>query len=241
MSRTVLVTGATGVLGRAVVRRLQTGGNSVVAVSRSQSKANELQSAGVPAVVIPDRPSLEALDTAVRAASTLAADTPSGRLDSVVFCGGATCSKLLLRSPDSVYEEMMEANFYGPMRITRSVLKLTDLAKRPGGAFVGLSSVVAADGNAGQSAYGASKAAMEGFFKSLSREYGPRNVRFVIVSPGLIESEMAAAVSAEGQDALVRRTALNRLGKPDDVASAVTVALDCEYMTGCVIRVDGGM
>ena len=108
---------------------------------------------------------------------------------------------------------------------------------RRDGCLVALGSVVGEDGNAGQVAYAAAKGALVSGWKALAKELGPRNVRCNVVSPGLVESSMSAALTEEQRAKWAATSSLGRLVRADDVAEAVIGCCECRAMTGQVVRV----
>jgi len=117
------------------------------------------------------------------------------------------------------------------------------MIQRRSGRIINVASVVGMVGNKGQSNYAASKAGLIGLSKSVAKELASRNIRVNVVSPGFIETDMTAGLSAQAREALSGQIALGRLGSPEDVAAAVAfLASDAaSYITGQVIVVDGGM
>jgi 3-oxoacyl-[acyl-carrier protein] reductase len=111
------------------------------------------------------------------------------------------------------------------------------------GRIVNVSSVVAAAGNAGQTAYAAAKAGLEGFTRALAREVGSRGVTVNCVAPGLIDTEMTRAMSERARARAIDATALGRAGTPAEVANAIgfLCSEDAAYITGIVLQVSGGM
>jgi 3-oxoacyl-[acyl-carrier protein] reductase len=105
-----------------------------------------------------------------------------------------------------------------------------------------VSSIVASRGAAGLSVYAATKAALEGFARSLARELGPRDIRVNAVAPGFLATDLSASLPAEDRDRIVRRTPLGRLGTPADVVGAIDFLTSprAGFITGQVLAVDGG-
>jgi len=115
--------------------------------------------------------------------------------------------------------------------------------KQRWGRIVNIASVVAEAGNAGQVAYSASKAGVLGLTKSLARELGGRNICVNALSPGLIETDMTASLTDENRKKLIELIPLGRSGTPEDVAGVIAflVSPQADYITGQVIRVNGGL
>lgn len=146
---------------------------------------------------------------------------------------------LTLTSEESI-RQCLEVNLIATMLVARAVIK--GMLSR-GGSLVFVSSVAARTGLTGLSVYAATKGALVSFARALAREYGERGIRSNCVLPGFIETEMSAALAADQKDRLTRRTALRRLGAPEDVVGAVLFLLsdDARYITGTELVVDGGM
>lgn len=232
----VLVTGATGVIGSAVTRKLAGSGYSVVAAGRNDARLAPLR--GVASAVHTCSFATQAeCDALVKAACGHAAD---GGLAGVVCCTGATQNKLLLRAGDNDFTDMYDANVLPVMRVTKAALRLSPMLKAGDGAFVALGSYAGEHGNAGQAAYAASKAALSGAYKSLAKEYGRKGIRFNVVAPGLIESDMADTIPAQERERWAQASALGRLGTANEVAEVVLAALRSRYVTGQVLPVNGG-
>jgi 3-oxoacyl-[acyl-carrier protein] reductase len=105
-----------------------------------------------------------------------------------------------------------------------------------------VSSIVATRGSPGLAVYAATKAALEGFARSLAREVGRRGIRVNCVAPGFLETDLSATLSVDNRARIARRTALGRLGLPGDVAGAVEFLTGpaAAFVTGQVLAVDGG-
>jgi 3-oxoacyl-[acyl-carrier protein] reductase len=112
-----------------------------------------------------------------------------------------------------------------------------------GGRIILLSSVVGESGNAGQTAYAATKAALLGVSKSLAREYASRNITVNAIAPGYIETEMTEALPDSTRQAMIGATPLGRYGKSEEVAAAAVYLASDEaaFVTGQTLRVNGGM
>jgi len=135
----------------------------------------------------------------------------------------------------------MEVNFFSPFLFTQYVVKL--MLRHNGGSIVNIASSAAIDGNSGRAAYGASKAALLCATRALSRELGAQGVRANVIAPGITQTDMITNMSSAVVADTIAATDLRRIGNPSDIAD-VAVFLCSElasYITGQVIRVDGGM
>jgi 3-oxoacyl-[acyl-carrier protein] reductase len=165
----------------------------------------------------------------------------AGDLDILVNNAGLTRDGLLARMPDADWRDVIETNlssvFYTCRAVTRGMMK------KRAGSIVNVSSIVGVHGNWGQTNYGASKAGIIGFTKSLARELGSRRVRANVVAPGYVNTRLTDVLPEEAQQAMLANTPLGRLGEPEDVAGAVRFLCSDEaaFITGEVLLVDGGL
>jgi 3-oxoacyl-[acyl-carrier protein] reductase len=165
----------------------------------------------------------------------------AGELDILVNNAGLTRDGLLARMSDEDWRDVIETNlssvFYTCRAVTRAMMK------KRAGSIVNVSSIVGLHGNWGQTNYGASKAGIIGFTKSLARELGSRNVRANVVAPGYVNTRLTDVLPDEAREAMLANTPLGRLGDPEDVAGAVRFLCSDEasFITGEVLLVDGGL
>ena len=165
----------------------------------------------------------------------------AGDLDILVNNAGLTRDGLLARMPDADWRDVIETNlssvFYTCRAVTRGMMK------KRAGSIVNVSSIVGIHGNWGQTNYGASKAGIIGFTKSLARELGSRGVRANVVAPGYVNTRLTDVLPEEAQQAMLANTPLGRLGEPEDIAGAVRFLCSDEaaFITGEVLLVDGGL
>ena len=164
------------------------------------------------------------------------------KIDILVNNAAIIHSSLFQMTPIKKLKEIFETNFFSQTLFTQYILK--SMIKKKGGSIIGISSSSALDGNEGRSAYSSTKAAMIAQAKTLSREFGVHNIRVNIIAPGLVDTDMMKNNTPENilKD-LSPRISLKRIGIPNEIASVVLfLASDLSsYMTGQVIRVDGGM
>ena len=165
----------------------------------------------------------------------------AGDLDILVNNAGLTRDGLLARMSDEDWRDVIETNlssvFYTCRAVTRGMMK------KRAGSIVNVSSIVGVHGNWGQTNYGASKAGIIGFTKSLARELGSRGVRANVVAPGYVNTRLTDVLPEEAQQAMLANTPLGRLGEPEDIAGAVRFLCSDEaaFITGEVLLVDGGL
>ena len=233
--KTALVTGGSRGIGRAIALELSRAGAEVVV--GYHSGADEAEAVAGDA---------EGTCRAVQAdvsdpgqAKRLVED--AGDLDILVNNAGLTRDGLLARMPDSDWRDVIETNLSSVFYTCRAAVR--GMMKKRAGAIVNVSSIVGLHGNWGQTNYGASKAGIIGFTKSLARELGSRGVRANVVAPGYVNTRLTDVLPEEAQQAMLANTPLGRLGDPEDVAGAVRFLCSDEaaFITGEVLLVDGGL
>ena len=238
--RVAIVTGASRGIGRAVALRLAAAGARVVAGARAdhaQPVAREIEAAGGAAVAVP----LDVTEAESIAAMTRTALDRFERIDVLVNNAGIVRDKLLLRMKPEEWDAVIATNLTAAFACCRAVLR--PMVKQRSGRIVNVGSVVGRTGNPGQANYAASKAGLEGFTRSLALEVAARGITANVVAPGMIETDMTAALDERARQALRGRIPAGRLGTPGDVAGAVCFLASDEasYITGQVVSVNGGM
>ncbi|HZO16461.1 MAG TPA: 3-oxoacyl-ACP reductase FabG [Polyangiaceae bacterium] len=240
--RAALVTGGSRGIGRAVCEALgASGAHVVVGFARGEEQARAVAAAitdkgGSAEIAGFDVSNMKLAEDAVSAVAK-----KLGRLDILVASAGIAIDGLLLRLKEDELDQLFAVNVKGAIACARAATKTMMRARY--GRIVFLSSVVGEMGNVGQTAYAASKAALLGVARTLAREYASRNITVNAVTPGFIETDMTASISEDMKKQLVSAIPLGRIGKPEDVAAAVTFLCSDEagYITGQALRVNGGM
>jgi 3-oxoacyl-[acyl-carrier protein] reductase len=235
-----LISGGSRGLGLATVERLLERGDRVATFSRSGSdKLTAL------AAVHPDRLLVESIDAADAAAVRGFVERAAarfGRIDHCIANAGIASEGVLATFPDAEIDAMLAVNLKGAIVLAREAVRqmLADPSGAPSLTFI--SSITAARGSPGLSVYAATKAALEGFTRSLAREVGPRGIRVNAIAPGFLETDLSGSLSAEDRARIARRTALGRLGVPADVVGAIEFLTSdrAAFITGQVITIDGG-
>lgn len=240
--KVAIVTGASRGIGRATAQALAArGAYVVVGYASGEAAAREvvagIESAGGRAEALRlDLGELEATTTAIAEAARRL-----GRLDILVANAGIAIDALLLRLKDEDFDRVLAVNLRGAVACARAALK--PMMRARWGRILFVSSVVGEAGNAGQTAYAASKAGLLGAAKSIAREYASRGITVNAVTPGFIETDMTASLPQEIREASLQGIPLGRFGAPEEVASAIVFLASDEagYVTGHVLRVNGGM
>jgi 3-oxoacyl-[acyl-carrier protein] reductase len=238
--RVSLVTGASRGIGRAIARALAAEGATVVLGARDPIRlaeaVAEIAGEGGRAEAV----SLDVADRASVEAAVAGILRTHGRLDHLVNNAGITRDNLLLRMKAEEWEAVLATNLSGVFHCTQAALR--PMLKQRSGRIVSVTSVVGLTGNAGQANYAASKAGILGFTKSVAREVASRSITVNAVAPGFIETDMTAAMTDKARGAVVAAIPMGRVGRPEDVAAAVTflVSEAAAYITGQVLGVDGG-
>src|SRR6185295_11716957 len=162
----------------------------------------------------------------------------AGDLDVLVNNAGLTRDGLLARMSDDDWRAVLETNLSSVFYTSRAAVR--GMMKKRAGSIVNVSSIVGVHGNWGQTNYGASKAGIIGFTKSLARELGSRNVRANVVAPGYVNTRLTDVLPGEAKEAMLTNTPLGRLGEPEDIAGAVRFLCSDEaaFITGEVLLVD---
>ena len=159
-----------------------------------------------------------------------------GRIDVLVNNAGITKDGLMLRMTEQQWDAVIAVNLKSAFNYIHAVLPI--MIRQKGGSIINMASVVGVHGNAGQANYAASKAGLIGLTKSVARELAPRGVTCNAVAPGFIDTDMTKALH---DSPLAASIPLGRMGSPEDVADAVAYLACAGYVTGEVIRVDGGI
>ncbi|MFL2806250.1 MAG: 3-oxoacyl-[acyl-carrier-protein] reductase [Paracoccaceae bacterium] len=164
-----------------------------------------------------------------------------GFIDTLINNAGITRDGLFLRMSNIDWMEVLNINLNSAFLLSQLMIK--PMIKNRFGRIINISSIVGATGNAGQTNYAASKAAMVGFSKSLAIEVANRNITVNSIAPGYIQTEMTDKLSEGQMEAIVSRIPSKKIGMPKDVSNLAVFlsSLQAEYITGQTIHVNGGM
>jgi 3-oxoacyl-[acyl-carrier protein] reductase len=248
-----LISGGSRGLGLTFVEHLLARGDAVATFSRSGSPALTALAAAHPSRLVAEQ--LDVTDSAAIGSFIARMAARFGRLDHCIANAAIAHEGVLATTRDDEIDSMLAVNLRGAIIFIRECVRQmlaapagdAAPASAPSGAppdrsITVVSSVVAENGSPGLSVYAATKAGLEGFARSLARELGPRGIRVNAIAPGFLETDLSATLPEEQRARVARRTALGRLGKPEDVAGAIDflTGKSARFSTGHTFRVDGG-
>ena len=228
--RVVLVTGGNRGIGRAIAERFVREGYRVAVTARSGEGPEGTLTVRAD---VTDAGAVDAAYTEV--------EQQLGPVEIVVANAGITKDTLLMRMSEDDFDSVVSTNLGGSFRVVKRASK--NMLRARFGRVILISSVVGLYGSAGQVNYAASKSALVGFARSLTRELGGRGITANVVAPGFIETDMTAELPEETQKQYKASIPAGRFASPDEVAAAVTwlASDDAAYISGAVIPVDGGL
>jgi len=229
--RNVLITGGNRGIGLAIAQAFAQAGDNVVVTHRSGQPPQGLQG------VICEVTDSGSVDAAFAAAE----EKLGGPIEVLVANAGITRDGLLMRMSDDDFDSVIDTNLAGAFRCARRASK--GMIKLRKGRIVFISSVVGLYGSPGQTNYAASKSALVGLARSISRELGGRGITANVVAPGFVETDMTAELPEDRRKAYLAGIPAGRFASPAEVAAAVRfiASEDAAYITGAVIPVDGGL
>lgn len=240
--KTVLVTGASRGIGKAIALEMARQGANVAInfagnADKAQQVVDEIQQLGSRAVKIQADISRE-----VEVKDMIKTVTGEfGSLDVLVNNAGITKDNLLMRMKEEEFDQVIQTNLKGVFLCTKAVTR--QMMKQKSGRIINIASVVGVSGNAGQANYVAAKAGVIGLTKTTAKELASRNILVNAVAPGFIATDMTEALTEEQKEGMHALIPLSRLGEGEDVARVVRflASEDANYVTGQTIHVDGGM
>ena len=240
--KVALITGGSRGIGRAIALRLAKDGVKIVVNYRSNGDAaewvvNAIEEMGGEALALTaDVSDSSSVDHMVRKIGER-----WGGVDILVNNAGIIHDSLLMRMTEDVWDEVLNTNLKGTYNCTKAVLRF--MVRKRWGRIINVVSVVGLEGNPGQSNYAASKAGVIAFSRSIAKEVASRNITVNSVAPGYIATEIVEDLTPEFRDIIFSRIPQNRFGTVEDVANMVgyLASEEANYITGEVIRVDGGI
>jgi 3-oxoacyl-[acyl-carrier protein] reductase len=242
MKRTVVVTGGTRGIGKAICLAFAGPGTNVYFNYSSASSA----SSEIERMVMEAGGYAKGMQVNVCSAKEVEDFfekilSETGRIDVLVNNAGITRDGLLVRMKEKDWDEVLDVNLKGTFICTKIAAK--SMMKQRYGRIINISSVVGFSGNPGQANYVASKAGIAGFTKAVAKELASRGITANAVAPGFVETDMTASLSEKVKESMINQIPLGRAGRPEDVAAAVVflASESAAYITGQIIHVSGGM
>ena len=234
----IILTGATGGIGEAILDKLQNNDAKVIATGTNQEKLDLIKKKYGNVITkrfdISNHSSIEKFIDECD-------DIFHNKIDILINNAGITQDNLAIRMKDDEWNKVLDINLTSTFFLSKNVLK--KMLKNKNGKIINVTSVVGHTGNIGQTNYTASKSGLIGMSKSLALEYGKKNIKINCISPGFIKSDMTDKIGENFKKILEDKISLGRLGSPDDVANAVIFLSSglSDYITGETIHVNGGM
>ena len=237
-NQTALVTGGSRGIGRAIALAMaEEGANVAILYAAAAQTVQEAEAFGVKALsyrcdVSSEQAVKETVDEVLK---------DFGRVDILVNNAGIVRDGFLLSMKEEAFDDVINTNLKGAFHLIRQLY--SHMMRRKSGRIINISSIVGLNGNAAQANYAAAKAGIIGLTKSTAKELAARGVTCNAIAPGFIHSDMTDAMPEKARDAISSQIPMKRVGQPQDVA-ALAVFLagpGASYITGEVIRVDGGL
>lgn len=236
-----LVTGASRGIGQAIALELAAQGATVIGTATSDKGAQAITdyikaAGGKGTGLVLDVTNQDSIDSTIK---TIGETYSAPSI--LVNNAGITRDNLMMKMKDEEWDAIMQTNLTSLFKVSRACIRSMMKARK--GRIISIASVVGVSGNPGQTNYGAAKAGVIGFSKSLAREVGTRGITVNVVAPGFIDTDMTRALPDAQREALLGQIPMNRLGDPAEIAKAVAfLASDgAGYVTGETIHVNGGM
>ena len=236
-NKKILITGATGGIGNALVKKFSEHGGSIVATGTKIEKLDEIKK-NFPNVLVKkfDISEHSNIEQFIENVSN-----ELGGLDILINNAGINVDTVSLRMKDEEWKKVIDINLTSTFLLSKNSIKI--MLKNKFGRVVNIASIVGHTGNLGQSNYSAAKAGIIGMSKSLAIEYAKKNITINCVSPGFIQSKMTDSIVESIKAVLTSRIPMAKLGNGEDVANTVAFLSSdaASYITGETIHVNGGM
>ena len=237
-NKNIIVTGASGGIGNAIVQNLYEKGANILASGTNDKKLNDLQSKFKNIIIKKfDISKTDQIEQFINDAT----DMLKGNLDCIVNNAGVTQDNLAIRMSLDEWKKVIDINLTSTFLLSKFSIK--KMIKNKSGKIINITSIVGHTGNFGQSNYTASKAGIVAMSKSLALEYAKKNININCISPGFIKTAMTEKIDDKYKEAIISKIPSARLGEPQDVANAVLflASNQSNYINGETIHVNGGM
>jgi len=236
--KNIIVTGASGGIGNAIVEKLYEQGGNVLATGTREEKLKELKDKFKNIKTLKfDISNHDKIEEFINNAT----DELGGSLDCIVNNAGITKDNLTIRMSMDEWSKVIDINLTSTFLMSKFAIK--KMLKNKAGKIINITSVVGHTGNVGQANYTASKAGIVAMSKSLAIEYAKKNINVNCISPGFISTAMTDAIDEKFKESIISKIPANRLGKPEDIANAVLflASSGSDYINGETLHVNGGM
>ncbi len=238
MKKVVLITGANGGIGSATAKRFGNAGYNVIFHYHVKKENAEK----VAQEIGPENSMMVQADiTSYTDVSRMCAEAMErfGRIDVLVNNAGIVRDRTFQKLANDEWDEVLNTNLQGTFYVTKCIVN--SMISNKFGRIINVSSVVGERGNFGQSNYSASKSALIGFSKSLSKELAPKGILVNAIAPGFVNTEMTRDIPAEIKEKIILQIPLKRFAEPEEIADTIFFMAESTYLTGTVIEVNGGM
>ena len=236
--KNIIVTGASGGIGNAIVEKLYEQGGNVLATGTREEKLQELKDKFKNIKILKfDISNHEKIEEFINNAT----DELGGSLDCIINNAGITKDNLTIRMSMEEWSKVIDINLTSTFLMSKFAIK--KMLKNKSGKIINITSVVGHTGNVGQANYTASKAGIVSMSKSLAIEYAKKNININCISPGFISTAMTDKIDEKFKDSIISKIPANRLGQPGDIANAVIFLASpgSDYINGETLHVNGGM
>ena len=237
-NKNIIVTGASGGIGNAIIKTLNEAGANILASGTKIEKLEELKNNFKKIKILKfDISQSDKIEEFIENAT----NELGGSLDGIVNNAGITKDNLAIRMSLDEWQKVININLTSTFLMSKFAIK--KMLKNKSGKIVNITSVVGHTGNLGQANYTASKAGIVAMSKSLAIEYAKKNININCISPGFIQTAMTDKIDDKFKEVIISKIPSARLGKPDDIANAVffLISDQSSYINGETIHVNGGM
>ena len=239
-NKIAVITGASRGIGKEIALQMAREGYSIaISYNSSEESANQVKNSceelGVKAITVKGNLAKEE-DCQKLIDETIEA---FGRIDLLVNNAGATKDNLILKMSSQDFMDIIQTNLISAFNCCKFVSKV--MVKQRSGKIVNMSSISGLYGNPGQANYSSAKAGLIGLTKTLAKELARRNISVNAIAPGFVQTDMIGSFPKEMIEEITKKVPLNKIGKPEDIAKAVSFLANSDYITGQVIVVDGGL
>ena len=237
-NKNIIITGASGGIGNSIVEKLHENGANILATGTRVEKLEDLKSKFKNIKILKfDISQHDKIEEFINNAT----EELGGSLDCIINNAGITKDNLTIRMSLEEWTKVIDVNLTSTFLMCKYSIK--KMLKNKSGKIINITSVVGHTGNVGQANYTASKAGIVAMSKSLAIEYGKKNINVNCISPGFIGTAMTDKIDEKHKEAIIAKIPSNRLGKPEDIANAVTFlsSNQADYINGETLHVNGGM